>query len=184
MAFKKLTSPHAHGPNKTSNVMFKVILACIPGLMALTWFFGLGSILNVITACITALICEAAILKLRNRPVACYLKDYSALVTGVLLGMALPPYCPWWIVVVGTAVAIILAKQLYGGMGFNPFNPAMVGYVVLLISFPVEMTRWAAPAPLLAEGQSLMGLGDALQQIWLGTTVPPSVRSGKATRSR
>jgi electron transport complex protein RnfD len=171
MAFKQLTSPHAHGANKTSNVMLKVILACIPGLLALTWFFGPGSIINVLLACLTALACEAAILKVRGRPVAFYLKDYSALVTGVLLGMALPPYCPWWLVVVGTAVAIILAKQLYGGMGFNPFNPAMVGYVVLLISFPVEMTRWAAPVPLLADGQSLMGIGDALQAVFAGTAI-------------
>ena len=171
MAFKKLTSPHAHGANRTSNVMLKVMLACIPGLLALTWFFGPGSIINVIIACTTAVAFEAAVLKLRRRPVGFYLRDYSALVTGVLLGMALPPYCPWWIVVIGSASAIVLAKQLYGGMGFNPFNPAMVGYVILLISFPVEMTRWTAPLPELADGQNLMGISDALRQVFLGTAI-------------
>lgn len=171
MAFKQITSPHAHIARSTSDIMLHVILACIPGLIALTYFFGPGTFLNVITACATALIAEALILKLRQRPIKPYLKDYSALVTGMLLGLALPPYCPWWVVVIGTASAIILAKQLYGGMGFNPFNPAMVGYVILLISFPVEMTRWAVPAPALVDGQSLLGINEALQQIWLGVSV-------------
>lgn len=171
MAFMKLTSPHAQGTNRTGDVMQQVILACIPGLVALSYFFGPGTLINVVMACFTAVACESIILKLRNRPIAFYLKDYSALVTGVLLGLALPPYCPWWIVAVGTGSAIILAKHLYGGMGYNPFNPAMVGYVILLISFPVEMTQWAAPRPLLEEGQALVGPLSALQQIWMGVQV-------------
>jgi electron transport complex protein RnfD len=99
-----------------------------------------------------------------------YLKDCSALVTAVLLALALPPYAPWWIVFVGTASAIILAKQLYGGLGYNPFNPAMVGYVVLLISFPVEMTRWAIPQTLLSDGQVLPSLSASLQSVFMGST--------------
>lgn len=168
MAFMKITSPHAHSPGNTGNVMQQVMLATIPGLIALSYFFGPGTFINVVMACLTAVLCEAGVLKLRNRPIAFYINDYSALVTGLLLGLALPPYCPWWIVVVGTASAIILAKQLYGGMGYNPFNPAMVGYVILLISFPVEMTQWAAPRPLLEEGQALLGPLTALQQVWTG----------------
>jgi len=168
MAFMKITSPHAHSPGSTGNVMQQVMLACIPGLIALSYFFGPGTLINVVMACFTAVVCEAGVLKLRNRPIAFYLNDYSALVTGVLLGLALPPYCPWWVVAVGTASAIILAKHLYGGMGYNPFNPAMVGYVILLISFPLEMTQWAVPRPLLEEGQALMGPLSALQQIWFG----------------
>lgn len=171
MAFMKLSSPHATRAGDTGDVMKQVILACIPGLIALSYFFGPGSLLNVILASATAVACEAAILKLRNRPIGFYLKDYSALVTGVLLGLALPPYCSWWVVVVGTASAIILAKHLYGGMGYNPFNPAMVGYVILLISFPVEMTQWAAPRTVLGDDQSLVGLLNGLQQIWLGLPV-------------
>ncbi len=169
MAFMRITSPHAHKPGDTGDVMRLVLLATIPGLIALSYFFGPGSLMNVVMASATAVTCEAAILKLRRRPVNFYLRDCSALVTGVLLGLALPPYCPWWIVAVGTGFAIILAKHLYGGMGFNPFNPAMVGYVVLLISFPVEMTQWAAPRPVLADDQSLVGPLTGLSAIWLGT---------------
>jgi electron transport complex protein RnfD len=135
--------------------MQQVILATLPGVFALTWFFGWGTIINILWASIVALSCEAAILSIRKRPLAFYLGDYSAVVTAVLIGIALPPYAPWWIVLVGTAFAIIIAKQLYGGMGFNPFNPAMVGYVVLLVSFPVEMTSWAPPLNTV-EGQAAL----------------------------
>ena len=89
--------------------------------------------------------CEALALKLRRRPLGFYLKDCSALVTAFLLCIALPPYAPWWLIAIGIASAILLAKHLYGGLGYNPFNPAMVGYVILLISFPVQMTAWAPP---------------------------------------
>jgi electron transport complex protein RnfD len=175
MAFIKQTSPHAHnkaaGISQTGDVMRLVALATIPGLIALSYFFGPGTLINVVMAATMAMGFEALVLKLRNRPIAFYLQDYSALVTGVLLGLALPPYCPWWIVAIGVFTAIVMAKHLYGGMGYNPFNPAMVGYVVLLISFPLEMTQWAAPRTVLAEGQSLMGPISALGQIWLGTPI-------------
>ena len=97
------------------------------------------------------------------------MKDCSALVTAVLLALALPPYTPWWITVVGSASAIILAKQLYGGLGYNPFNPAMVGYVVLLISFPVEMTRWGLPQDLTVN-QTLPTLFESLQWVFIGSS--------------
>ena len=148
MALLKLTSPHAHTTQNTARVMQLVILATIPGLIALTLFFGWGSIINVTLSCIVAVACEAIVMQLRKRPVMFYLKDYSAILTAVLLGLSLPPLAPWWIAVVGTSFAIIIAKNLYGGLGFNPFNPAMIGYVVLLISFPVQMTAWPAPAEL------------------------------------
>jgi electron transport complex protein RnfD len=125
--------------------MRTVLLATLPGVFALTWFFGFGTLVNIAFACLVALASEALTLKLRKRPVAFYLKDCSALVTATLLAIAMPPYAPWWLLLIGVAFSIIIAKQLYGGLGYNPFNPAMVGYVVLLISFPVEMTSWAAP---------------------------------------
>ena len=168
MAFMRITSPHAHNTNTTGDVMRWVLLATLPGLIGLTYFFGWGTLINVILACITALASEALILLLRKRPVLFYLNDCSALVTAVLLGLALPPYAPWWLVVVGTTSAIILAKQLYGGLGYNPFNPAMVGYVVLLISFPVEMTRWAIPHTLFNDGQLLPSLSTSLQAVFFG----------------
>ncbi|MEH6468945.1 MAG: electron transport complex subunit RsxD [Porticoccus sp.] len=165
MALLKLTSPHAHRNQSTANVMQLVLLATIPGLVALTVFFGWGTLINIVLACMVAVGCEAAVLRLRKRPVMFYLKDYSALVTAVLLGLALPPLAPWWIVLVGTGFAIIIAKQLYGGLGYNPFNPAMVGYVVLLISFPVQMTAWPAPLPLYPDGASAPGLWQSLQMV-------------------
>ena len=170
MAFIRRTSPHAHTASTTGDIMRWVIYATLPGLVVLTYFFGWGSLINVALSCVTALGCEALILKLRKRPVLFYLKDYSALVTAVLLGLSLPPYAPWWLVVIGIASAIILAKQLYGGLGYNPFNPAMVGYVILLISFPVEMTRWATPATLLGDGQTLPSLMTALESVFLGSS--------------
>lgn len=166
MALLKLTSPHAHRTQNTADVMKLVLFATIPGLVALTTFFGWGSLINVILASITAVCCEAAIIRLRKRPVAFYLKDYSALVTAVLLGLALPPLAPWWIVIVGTAFAIIIAKHLYGGLGYNPFNPAMVGYVVLLISFPVQMTAWPAPTPLYPAEIDVPGLWQSIQIVF------------------
>ena len=146
MALLKITSPHAHGPTSTSWVMQQVLLATLPGVLALTYFFGFGTLVNIAWACIVALLSEATVLKMRKRPVSFYLKDCSALVTAVLLAIALPPYAPWWVVMLGTIFAIVIAKHLFGGMGYNPFNPAMVAYVVLLISLPVQMTQWAAPA--------------------------------------
>ena len=171
MAFIRASSPHTHIANTTGDVMRWVILATIPGFIALTHFFGWGTLINTVLASITALISEALILKLRKRPIAFYLKDCSALVTAILLGLALPPYAPWWLIVLGTATSIILAKQLYGGLGFNPFNPAMVGYVVLLISFPVEMSQWAIPQNILDAGQSLPSFAETLGVVFAGNSV-------------
>ena len=160
MALLKVTSPHAHGPRSTGGVMQQVILATIPGVAALTYFFGFGILINMLWAIITALACEAAVLKLRKRPIGFYLKDYSAVVTAVLLAIALPPYAPWWLIVLAVAFAILIAKHLYGGMGYNPFNPAMVAYVVMLVSLPVQMTQWAAP--ISTDVGSFIGPVDAL----------------------
>jgi len=165
MSLIRASSPHAHGPLSTGRIMQLVLLATVPGLLVSIWFFGWGVLINIALAAATAVACEAAIVGLRKRPVMFYLRDYSAVVTAVLLALALPPLAPWWIPVVGTAFAIVIAKHLYGGLGFNPFNPAMVGYVVLLISFPVEMTRWPAPLPVYPEGESLPGLWSSLQMV-------------------
>jgi electron transport complex protein RnfD len=141
--------------------MRAVLLATLPGIVALVHFFGFGVLVNILWGCLVALACEALALKLRGRPLGFYLNDASALVTATLLGIALPPYAPWWLIATGVAFAILIAKHLYGGMGYNPFNPAMVGYVVLLISFPVEMTAWAPP--LGAGDTGTPGLLQALQ---------------------
>jgi electron transport complex protein RnfD len=148
--------------------MAEVLLALVPGVAALVWFFGWGVLINIAIAGITALVAEAVMLKLRGRPVMPNLGDLSALVTAVLLGLALPPTLPWWLTVLGVVFAIVIAKQLYGGLGYNPFNPAMAGYVLLLVSFPLEMTRWLPPAPLAEQLPSFM---DSLRLILTGA--PP-----------
>ena len=125
--------------------MRRVLLALTPGIVLYGGFFGWGLIIQLVIASITALACEAFILKLRQRPVLTHLNDYSALVTAWLLAICLPPLTPWWMTVLAVAIAIIFAKHLYGGLGYNLFNPAMVGYAVLLVSFPREMTQWQPP---------------------------------------
>ncbi|WP_415898987.1 electron transport complex subunit RsxD [Neptuniibacter sp. QD48_11] len=145
MALIRTSSPHLHKASSTADVMRLLILATLPGLAAMTFFFGWGTLINVIWACLLAVGFEAAIVKLRKRPLGFYLKDYSAIVTALLLGLALPPFAPWWVTMVGVFVAIVIAKHLYGGLGQNPFNPAMVAYALLLVSFPVQMTSWTEP---------------------------------------
>lgn len=136
--------------------MFKVLLSLIPGIVVYAWLFGGGILITLALATATALATEALMLKLRHRPVQPFLSDYSAVITAWLLALAIPPLAPWWLIVVGTAFAIIIAKQLYGGLGYNPFNPAMIGYAVLLISFPVIMTKWPAALSLAETKLSFM----------------------------
>ncbi|PIE44210.1 MAG: electron transport complex subunit RsxD [Gammaproteobacteria bacterium] len=144
------SSPHTLSQNRTQKVMIQVILATLPGLAIQCVFFGWGNLINVIWCSLIAIAAETAVLVIRKRPVMFYLADCSALVTGVLLGLALPPFAPWWTTSLATAFAIIFAKQIYGGLGYNPFNPAMVGYALVLVSFPVTMTTtWASPSGLL-----------------------------------
>ena len=157
MALPRITSPHAKGPSRTQRVMLLVLAATLPGVIVLTWLYGAGTLINMAWACAAALGFEAATLKLRQRPVGFFLRDGSVLVTAVLLALALPPYSPWWLTLIATGCAVVFGKQLYGGLGQNPFNPAMIGYVVVLISFPVEMTTWPVPHSV--------GLGAGLQHI-------------------
>jgi electron transport complex protein RnfD len=126
-------------------MMFQVLAALVPVLAVLVYLHGLRPIGLLAVAGATALACEALALRLRDRPSAPALRDGSVLVTAALLALAVPPGLPWWLLAFGTAVAVLLAKHAYGGLGQNPFNPAMVGYAVLLVSFPLEMTQWPAP---------------------------------------
>jgi len=136
------TSPHTNFSNSVTRMMLLVIVAMVPAMIAYVWFFGWGILINSVLCIATAIGCEVAMLKLRHRPVIPFITDLSALVTALLIAFALPPIISWWLPVLATAFAIIIAKHLYGGLGYNPFNPAMAGYVVLLISFPKQMTAW------------------------------------------
>lgn len=178
MSLRSASSPHGHGAPDTSAVMGCVILATTPGLAMLVLQFGWGPLFNVALAAAGAVAAEAALLVLRRRPLALHLGDRSALLTGVLLGLSLPPFLPWWMTLVGAGFAIVLGKQLYGGLGQNPFNPAMVGYVVLLVSFPVAMTTWAMPrglapdgaASLLESARAVLAPGSLALDGWTGAT--------------
>ncbi|MCB1792582.1 MAG: electron transport complex subunit RsxD [Gammaproteobacteria bacterium] len=164
-----ISSPHLSGPQSVTRVMALVLLALVPGTLALLWYFGWGVIINIALAVGSAVVAEAIVLRLRGRAVADTLLDLSAVVTGWLLALALPPLLPWWQTVLGSVFAIVIVKQLYGGIGFNPFNPAMAGYVLLLVSFPVTMTRWLAPEVIT--GQAL-SFADSLHIIFAG--LPPA----------
>lgn len=151
--------------------MLKVLLALVPGIAAYVWVYGGGILVTLTLASLTALISEALMLKLRDRPIKPFLMDGSALVTAWLLALSIPALAPWWVIVVGTLFAIVIAKQLYGGLGYNPFNPAMAGYAALLISFPLIMTQW--PAALVL-AQTKLGFMEQFHYI-LGHGLPTGV---------
>jgi electron transport complex protein RnfD len=158
MEFQTHTSPHTGRPNRVDKVMLQVVLALIPGTLALIFYFGWGVLINIILAVASALAFEALVMKLRKRPVLPPLFDLSASVTALLFALAIPPLLPWWLVVLGMAFAIIMVKQMYGGLGYNPFNPAMAAYVLLLISYPVHMTSWLPPSLLANQSLDLLQL--------------------------
>jgi electron transport complex protein RnfD len=128
--------------------MSQVLVALVPGVVVHVAFFGPGLLVQIFLACGFALGLEALMLRLRRQPLRPFLTDYSAVVTAVLFALCIPPLAPWWVSAVAMLFAIVIAKHLYGGLGHNIFNPAMVGYVVVLISFPVDMTQWLLPRQL------------------------------------
>ncbi|MBO1256030.1 electron transport complex subunit RsxD [Alteromonas sp. 5E99-2] len=162
------SSPHHTARRSTQIIMQLVMLAAIPGLLAQWYFFGWGVVIQLALAIVTCVGCEALVLALRKKPVVFVLNDYSAVLTGWLLAICLPPLLPWWMTVIGCVFAIVIAKQLYGGLGFNIFNPAMIGYVVLLISFPAQMSQWLPVNGLAELSPSLL---DSLSVIFTGFTV-------------
>ena len=143
--------------------MATVMIALVPGTLAMFWYFGWGVLINIAIATAVAVAAEAGVLRVRGRDPLPVLSDLSAVVTAWLLALALPPLLPWWQTAAGSLFAIVIAKQLFGGIGFNPFNPAMAGYVLLLVSFPVTMTRWLPPD--IVSGSSLT-LADSLYLIF------------------
>lgn len=170
-----MSSPHAQGTNRTRTIMLQVLGATLPGVALMTWFFGWGTLINILLASACAIGFEAAILRLRRRPIGFYLNDGSALVTAWLLALALPPYAPWWLVLVATGFAITFGKHLYGGLGQNPFNPAMLGYAMVLVSFPMEMTSWPVwrgIEQLQPAFSPTLGLIEGLQRVFTPGSAP------------
>ncbi len=164
--FTTAPAPHLLGADPVTRVMRDVLLGMIPAVAVHVWFFGPGLLINTALAVAVAVGGEAAIMRARKRDVALYVGDLSAVVTAVLLAFALPPATPWYVTVTAALFAIVVAKHLYGGLGFNPFNPAMAGYVVVLIAFPVPMADlWLSPRGV---GETL-GVGQTLAAIFAGT---------------
>ena len=160
-------SPFIQKAASVTNIMLMVILALVPGLIFYVYFFGVGVLLNVFVASLTALITEYFVLKMRKLPPKVYLSDGSALVAAWLLALSIPSIAPWWIIIVGTFFTIVIAKHFYGGLGSNIFNPAMIGYAVLLISFPAIMTKWPSP---IENSLSMESIRQALQVFFYGLT--------------
>lgn len=160
-----MPAPFVIDHSSVTQVMAWVLVALLPGIAAYVWLFGPGILVTLTLATVTAVAAEAAMLKARGYPARPFLADLSAIVTAWLLALCLPSLAPWWLIVAGTLFAIVVAKHLYGGLGQNVFNPAMVGYAVLLISFPVQMTSW--PGPLALTGAPL-SLADSAAIIFGG----------------
>ncbi len=170
-------SPHAHGNDSVEKNMYGVVIALLPALLASFYFFGLGSLIVCLVSVAACLFFEWAICKafLKREP---SLLDGSALVTGLLLGMNLPSNFPLWMIIVGALVAIGVGKMTFGGLGQNPFNPALVGRCFLLVSFPTAMTSWplegqltaytdaeTGATPLALMKQAIKGNPDALKDL-------------------
>ncbi len=170
MPFATEAAPHVVAPNSVGRVMRTVLYALAP-VVILHWvFFGPGLAIQILLGTATALLAETLALRLRRKPLAPFLGDGSAILTAVLLALCLPPLAPWWLIVTGTAFAVLLAKHLYGGLGANPFNPAMVGYAVLLVSFPVQLLHWLPPQ--LASEHAGLSLAETLSTIFTGSLPP------------
>ncbi|HMN43482.1 MAG TPA: RnfABCDGE type electron transport complex subunit D [Povalibacter sp.] len=149
MKFPTASAPHTVAPHVApkgvARVMRLVIYALLPATALHVVVFGPGILVQMTLGIATALATEAVALRLRRQPLRPFLTDGSAIITAMLIALCLPPLAPWWLIASGTAFAIVIAKHLYGGLGSNPFNPAMVGYAVLLVSFPTHLSRWLAP---------------------------------------
>ncbi|UVL39335.1 RnfABCDGE type electron transport complex subunit D [Pseudomonas sp. B21-040] len=175
-------SPLEPVDERLQQAMKLVLLATVPGMLTLFWLYGWGVLINLILTAVTALAVEGAVMRLRQRPFMPTLSDGSALVSATLLAAALPPYCPWWLTVCASAFAL-LGKQLYGGVGKNPFNPAMLGFALVLVTFPQQMTHWPS-----SHGMDLLGglqhiFGFSLGQTpdaWVQATALDSLRINKS----
>ncbi len=144
-------SPHVFGDQSVKKIMYGVVIAMIPAMLVSFYFFGLDALRVIVISVASCLLFEYLIQKFLMKE-ELTINDGSAVVTGVLLAFNVPANLPVWIILVGALISIGIGKMSFGGLGKNPFNPALVGRVFLLISFPVQMTSWPIPKPLFAPG--------------------------------
>ena len=181
MRFRTAGLPLLRPATGVGAVMRQVLYALAPAAAAYVWFFGPGLLFNILVAVVFCVGSEALLLRLRGVPVTPALEDYSAVVTAVLLAFALPPLTPWWVTATGAVFAMVFAKHLYGGLGYNVFNPAMAGYVAVLLSFPVAMTAWLPPRLGDLDYEAL-GLAESLGYVLAGR-LPEGVTLDAITRA-
>ena len=173
------SSPHIRSEQTTDRIMRSVIYALLPACGVSVYFFGLPALTVILISTLGCVATEAVCQRLMGKPLS--ISDGSAALTGILLALNLPPMAPWWLVLIGAVFAIAIAKQVYGGLGYNPFNPALVARVVLLISFPVQMTTWTAPAPLFSGADAVTTatpLGEMQTALMLTGQLPPELQAG------
>ena len=141
-------APHVHCTMSTRKIMVLVLLSLVPALAVFTYFFGAGTLIQFALAAVTAVICQLLAAFLRGRSLKRALQDPSGLVTALLLALTLPPLMPWYFTVIGTVFAMIIVRECFGGLGMNLFNPAMSGFIFLVISVPgVFYNTWITPTP-------------------------------------
>jgi Na+-translocating ferredoxin:NAD+ oxidoreductase subunit D len=168
-------APHVAPGNTVQKVMAQVLIALLPGMLAYLYYFGVGLLVQLLLALSFAYLFEWLSLLLRKQPLRMFMTDLSAAVTAVLFALSLPPLAPWWCSLIGMLFAIVIAKHLFGGLGYNRFNPAMVGLAVLLISFPRIFTYWTPPVMLV---DNTLSMRDVLLTIFAGQ--PPAALSWDA----
>ncbi len=174
-------APYLRKPNSVTQVMFTVLLALVPAIAVYIWQFGIGVLVSLCITSLTALIAEALVLKARHRPIAPHLMDGSALVTAWLVTLSIPPILPWWTSVLAALIAIVIAKHLYGGLGQNPFNPAMVAFAALIVAYPSLMSQWPNPNLSAAEQiQLIFGAERSVDAITAATPID-AMRTGLKT---
>jgi electron transport complex protein RnfD len=157
-------APYLHRARSVPVIMLWVLAALLPGIVVHAGFFGPGILMQLVVSSLAALVAESAVLALRGQRLAPALSDGSALVTAFLLALCLPPLSPWWLTALGSVFAIVVAKHLYGGLGQNPFNPAMAAYAMLIVAFPALMSQW----PLAGEGHQVAGFGESWRLVFGG----------------
>mgnify|MGYP000302417578 CR=1 FL=1 len=157
-----------------SQVMTQVCIALVPGIAAYAWLVGPAILVQLVIATLAALLAETAMLRIQKKPLTIFLSDGSAVVTAWLIALTFPPLAPWWLVAIGTVFAIVVAKHLYGGLGQNPFNPAMVAFAVCIVSFPALMSQWPTVGlqlPLLDQINVILGLAPRVDALSSATPV-------------
>ena len=172
-------SPYIRKPASVQRVMLNVLLALTPGIAAYVWQIGAGILVNLSIASVTAVAAEVLMLSLRRRPVMLAATDLSAIVTAWLIALAFPSIVPWWLTVFAVLVAIVAVKHLYGGLGQNPFNPAMAAYCTMIVAYPSLMSQWPAAGTVSFDTQLQLILG-GLREIdaVTGATALDALRTG------